>query len=656
MRGPSLLLPALFAAHVSAQVTVYKPLQQVIFNGVSSAASSTVTAAAASYTGAAAYNTTQLQPPAVPNPAINTTIDVALTSGALPVMSLAQSGAFFGFSIEMSVVNQMLGKNSSFIQVPFLNLLSNVAQRAGWVQVRVGGNTQETAVVVDTLPDGKILQKDVDGASSPSATPPLDITPDMFYLMANISTFVNARWWSGLPFFNTTPFDLTVVQVAQSILGDKLLGMQAANEPDLYASHDHRNATYQPADYVGELFDLNTQMSAKGIDATNLLVVPSVSSDWTVEQVLDAGLLQNNAQNVNTLAVEHYPENNCVAVFGTDGTALDPQTEFPNYLVHSMSTGLIANYVNASAQAQLNGKGLMLFETNTASCAGFPGISNSFGAALWALDWSFTLAANNFTGALFHSGGQGAYYNPFTPPPTNQSSFRQWTVGPVYYSALAMAEALGPRNKSQVADLNLNGGNVYTPGYLIAEAGVPTKIALINFISDATGAQAYTAQISVSGMNLQSVKVKYLLADSVAQIGNFTWAGQTFGVPLSSDGRPEGDLNVTTVQCVAGSCAVYVPAPAFALVFLNDDDYNEVTPASAITFSTSTQTQVKNTITVDMAALETSNGHAGLASAGLVSSFNSANKSGASSVAVPPALGALGMVALTALWFAARAR
>ena len=107
MRGPSLLLSSLFAAYGSAQVTVYKPVQQVIFNGVSSAASSTVTAAAASYTGAAAYNTTQLQPPAVPNPPINTTIDIALTSGALPPVSVAQNGAFFGFSIEMSVANQM---------------------------------------------------------------------------------------------------------------------------------------------------------------------------------------------------------------------------------------------------------------------------------------------------------------------------------------------------------------------------------------------------------------------------------------------------------------------------------------------------------------------------------------------------------------------
>lgn len=29
-----------------------------------------------------------------------------------------------------------------------------------------------------------------------------------------------------------------------------------------------------------------------------------------------------------------------------------------------------------------------MFETNSASCGGFPGISDSFGAALWALDYA----------------------------------------------------------------------------------------------------------------------------------------------------------------------------------------------------------------------------------------------------------------------------
>jgi hypothetical protein len=55
----------------------------------------------------------------------------------------------------------------SFLQVPFLNLMGNIQQRAGRVVVRVGGNTQETAVLVDSTPDGKILEKDLKGISNP---------------------------------------------------------------------------------------------------------------------------------------------------------------------------------------------------------------------------------------------------------------------------------------------------------------------------------------------------------------------------------------------------------------------------------------------------------------------------------------------------------
>ena len=52
-----------------------------------------------------------------------------------------------------------------------------------------------------------------------------------------------------------------------------------------------------------------------------------------------------------------------------------------------------------------------MFETNTASCGGFPGISDAFVSALWALDYGLQMANSNFTGALFHAGGQGVAYN-----------------------------------------------------------------------------------------------------------------------------------------------------------------------------------------------------------------------------------------------------
>jgi hypothetical protein len=72
---------------------------------------------------------------------------------------------------------------------------------------------------------------------------------------------------------------------------------------------------------------------------------------------------------------------------------------------------LVGPFLNSSAIAQSLGKPFMMFETNTASCGGFPGVSNSFGAALWALDYGLTMAASNFSRALLHVGGQNVYYN-----------------------------------------------------------------------------------------------------------------------------------------------------------------------------------------------------------------------------------------------------
>ena len=43
--------------------------------------------------------------------------------------------------------------------MPFLNLLATVANRAGSVRIRVGGNTQEYASLVDSLPGNAMTMK-----------------------------------------------------------------------------------------------------------------------------------------------------------------------------------------------------------------------------------------------------------------------------------------------------------------------------------------------------------------------------------------------------------------------------------------------------------------------------------------------------------------
>ncbi len=107
---------------------------------------------------------------------------------------------------------------------------------------------------------------------------------------------------------------------------------------------------------------------------------------------------------------------------------------------------------------------------------------------------------------------------------------------------------------------------------------------------------------------------RYLLADSVSQKYNFRWAGQTFGNIFESDGRLMGQEDIKTVTCDqnTNTCPITVPAPGFALVFLNDEAFTETDGASPMTFATTAVTKTINTATVDQAVLSTSNGHSGM--------------------------------------------
>ncbi|KAG6848315.1 hypothetical protein H0H93_001260 [Arthromyces matolae] len=320
--------------------------------------------------------------------------------------------------------------NATVIQVPFLNLMANIQQRAGEVRIRVGGNTQETAVLVESTPDGRIIEKDINGASNPvrvldpsmtffdlklhdafqTQTPPLDFTPDLLYMMRNISSFVNVRWFLGIPFNDTTNFRLAIAERGQEILGDYLIGLQAGNEPDLYTRHIAQS--YGPYDYLGEMQNLvNAMNNDANVLNRNLLIGPNIATgDWHPEDVWNTGFVDALSDNLAYLAVENYPTDNCYAQFHV-GNPVDPQAEFPAFLNHNAGKNIITKYLNSTAYAQTKGKKLLMFETNTASCGGFGGISDVFGAALWGLDYGLQMAYSNFSGALMHVGGQNVYYN-----------------------------------------------------------------------------------------------------------------------------------------------------------------------------------------------------------------------------------------------------
>ena len=243
--------------------------------------------------------------------------------------------------------------------------------------------------------------------------------------MKGISDLVNVRWFlgalnllylyrisslpQGIPFFQTNPFDIAIAQSSQIILGDHLIGLQAGNEPDLYSRHGHRGSDYAPQNYVDEF---GTLVSALGTDSTrDILIGPNLANaDWQPQQIWETGFVDTYSENLAFLAVERYPTDNCYQQFGI-GEYRDPQETFRDFLTHKAGQNLAGQYIDSTNYAQEKGKEMLMFETNTASCGGFPGISDSFGAALWGLDYGMQLAYSNFSGALMHMGGQNVYYN-----------------------------------------------------------------------------------------------------------------------------------------------------------------------------------------------------------------------------------------------------
>ena len=109
------------------------------------------------------------------------------------------------------------------------------------------------------------------------------------------------------------------------------------------------------------------------------------------------------------------------------------------------------------------------------------------------------------------------------------------------------------------------------------------------------------------------------------------------------------------MQCdtTANTCAVSVPAPGFALVFLTSDALSAVSPASTVTYPTTAQTRTVNTIYIDPSMLATSYGHSGMEN---VRGATSPGSSSASSLraTLPGALAlfaaALGAVAVARRW------
>ncbi|KAH7027895.1 uncharacterized protein B0I36DRAFT_328162 [Microdochium trichocladiopsis] len=104
----------------------------------------------------------------------------------------------------------------------------------------------------------------------------------------------------------------------------------------------------------------------------------------------------------------------------------------------------VSQYAPQVAAADVTGHPFVMGETNSVSCGGRSGISDTFGAALWGVDYVLTAASVGIEKIYFHLGGNSEYSS-FTPlgyPYKNETL--EAGIRPGWYAHYFLAHVVRP--------------------------------------------------------------------------------------------------------------------------------------------------------------------------------------------------------------------
>ncbi|KAG6331066.1 hypothetical protein ID866_8027 [Astraeus odoratus] len=478
---------------------------------------------------------------------------------------------FLGISFELSPFNTLWGETPDNLPTAMENYLSNLRARIkSPLRIRIGGNSMDTATYV---PD----QTQMIIVTDPNADPddiPVNFGPMLFDVSSAMAKAVGGlghivgdlEFIIGLSM--QKPNNTNAVEVAEDatkLLENRLDSMLLGNEPDLYSSHGILPG-YTIEDYVqgvGELLhDLENSPYGNLVPDT-IVGGPTICCDWNLSDILTAGLSE---YPFKYYTLQHYPQNIC------DGPNAKNQniTYFTSHTNIPVYTQWQAQGVDMAHTAKVP---VVITEYNTVSCGG-SNISDTFAAALWAVDAGLNYASSGMSAAHLHTREWGIRYNLFDPPTPETPTDPDWRTGSPYYAALFLSETFIPGG-SVVVDLNLN-DSISNPAATVAGYALHDKdgkmckrLVLINYYrgDDAdAGAQTFTLE----GGAAFAAGVRVLTAPSIVERNNISWAGQTVG----ENGELQGTQSTQYyLDCIMG-CNITVPGPGAALVLLNDTPDN----------------------------------------------------------------------------------
>ncbi len=342
-------------------------------------------------------------------------------------------------------------------------------------------------------------------------------------------------------------------QVAERVLGSRVLGFEIGNEPRDYGSPQVglRPASYSVENYLEELTAYNAAMRA-AVPAIHLYG-PDLGrlspETWLWPIASDA------RASFASIDVHYYPTHYSIASGACEGSPAPTATELlsPEVREHESSTLQVV-----AKAGELAHRRVLISETNdTSSCdvPGGPETSPVFASALWSLDWTLRAASAGTVGIDFH-GYLGRCrpesFAPICEPRNVRAASERVAARPEYYGLLAARQLEGGRFVSARLISSAALPNL-TAWATVARDGT-ISVALENF---ATAGPAQPVSIPAAGY---VTSYEALAGPSIEARGGVTLGGAD--VTRAGRWQPRRVL----LPCARRSCTVAVhPASAVIL-------------------------------------------------------------------------------------------
>jgi hypothetical protein len=334
-------------------------------------------------------------------------------------------------------------------------------------------------------------------------------------------------------------------EVAQSLLGPYLYGFEIGNEPDEYGNNGIRAPGYTVNTFEVQWDPLENAIlnnvpgwNEKTNDDGWAMTGPAAAdnTNWT------QSFASYEKPTLSRLTQHYYRSNSSLVATNMANTVA-----LMNIML-SLDPTLPGVVANMSLAAYENDEGFRFDEDGSFVGGGKGGVSNTEGAALWALDFMFTVAENSGLGVNFHGGG----LSPYSPLIDNGTVVT--SVGPEFY-ALKMFSLL-PAGSAVPATYSPSTPANFTAYGVLCDSG--GTAALLN--NKATN-NTVVATVSV-GSGVTSVSMLGLVAPNQNVFSTSMTLG---GASITTNGLWSGGVQWTLTPTNGQVTVDVPPATAFLM-------------------------------------------------------------------------------------------